>query len=169
MSPLVDTEERTIEDASFAEVVEIEAGHERDVFPEVVHSNAYEVKYTCLLIPRFPAHQLVGDIADYLPQWLQQICISHGWRLEYAEVSPTHFEWIISVLVSVPPARFMGTITRQTSQMIFSEFGRLRREVLSDEFWAKGYLVVMGDEPFPDEMTRKFIRMVRHQQGLDSF
>jgi REP element-mobilizing transposase RayT len=137
-----------------------------DVLLEPVNPESYDLSYTCLLIPRFPSHQLKGDLADYLPQWLQQICVSYGWQLEFTTVDPDYFQWALRVPPSVPPGHFMQVIRYQTSDFILSNFGRIRRENLSNDFWAPGYLVVLGTRPHPKEMIEQYIRLTRRQQGL---
>ena len=138
------------------------------VLLEPVHSESYDLSYTCLLIPRFPSHQLKGDLADFLPQWLQQICISFGWRLEFVTVDPNYFQWSISVLPATPPGRFMQQIRYDTSALIMENFGRIKQENLSNDFWAPGYLVVLGTRPHPKEMVEQYIRLTRRQQGLNT-
>jgi REP element-mobilizing transposase RayT len=151
------------------EVKEIEVSDSgQDVQLEPVHSESYNLSYTCLLIPRFPGHQLKGDLADLLPQWLQQVCISFGWNLEFITVHPDYFQWAILVPPSTPPGHFMQQIRYELSKMILSHFGRIKRENLSKDFWAPGYLVVLGTRPHPEEMIRQYIRLTRRQQGLNT-
>jgi REP element-mobilizing transposase RayT len=140
----------------------------QDILLEPVYPDFYNLSYTCLLIPRFPSHQLKGDLADYLPQWLQQVCISFGWRLEFITVHPDYFQWAILVPPSTPPGHFMQQIRYDTSEMILSNFGSIRKENLSNDFWAPGYLVVLGTRPHPEEMISQYIRLTRRQQGLST-
>lgn len=140
-----------------------------DVLLEPVYPDSYDLSYTCLLIPRFPSHQLKGDLADYLPQWLQQICISYGWRLEFITVNPDYLQWALWVAPSTPPSHFMQQIRFDLSSMIFSNFGRVKKENLSKDFWAPGFLVVLGTRPHPEEMIRQYILLSRRQQGLNKF
>ena len=140
----------------------------QDNLLEPVDSDLYNISYTCLLTPRFPSHQLRGDLADYLPEWLQKICISYGWRLEFITVQVDYFQWAILVPPSTPPVRFMQQIRYDTSEMILSNFGHIRKENLSNDFWAPGYLVVLGTRPHPEEMISQYIRLTRRQQGLNT-
>jgi REP element-mobilizing transposase RayT len=133
---------------------------------EPMRSDSYDLSYTCLLIPRFPSHQLKGDLVDFLSQWLQQICLSYGWRLEFTTINPDYFQWGFHVNVSVTPARFIHTIRSETSKFILSNFGRIAKDNLSNDFWAPGHLVVLGIRPHPDEMIVQYIRLTRRQQGL---
>jgi len=138
----------------------------QDVLLEPIHYDSYDLSYTCLLIPRFPSHQLKGDLAEYTQQWLQQICISFGWRLEFITVLPDYFQWMLHVAPSIPPGHFMQVIRTETSKLILSNFGHIRQENPSNDFWAPGYLVVLGTRPHPSEMIKQYIRLTRRQQGL---
>ncbi len=140
----------------------------RDILLEPVYPESYNLSYTCLLIPRFPSHQLRGDLADYLHQWLPQICISYSWSLEFIIVHPDYFQWAICVPPSTPRGLFMQQIRDDTSEMIFSTFGHIRMENLSNDFWALGNLVVLGTRPHPEEMISQYIRLKRIQQGLNT-
>lgn len=166
------TQEKLKEDYPFSlfqtkEVKEIEVpDSNQDVLLEPVYPESYNLSYTCLLIPRFPSHQLKGDLADLLPQWLQQVCISYGWSLEFITVHPDYFQWAIIVTPSTSPSYFMQHIRYETSKMILSHFGQIKRENLSNDFWAPGYLVVLGTRPHPEDMIRQYLRLTRSQQGL---
>jgi REP element-mobilizing transposase RayT len=133
-----------------------------------VNLELYSLSYTCLSIPRFPSHQLKGDLADYLSQWMQQICISYGWRLEFITVQPEYFQWAMVVPPSTSPSRFMQQIRNDTSKMILAAFGHISKENLSNDFWAPGYLVVLGTRPHLVEMISQYIRLTRRQQGLNT-
>ncbi|MBM3179078.1 MAG: hypothetical protein FJZ86_01855 [Chloroflexi bacterium] len=143
------------------------ADSNQDIELEVVNPDSYNLSYTCLLIPRFPSHQLKGDLADYLHQWLPQICISYSWRLEFIAIQPDYFQWAICVPPSTIRGHFMQQIRYDTSEMIFSNFGHIRSENLSNDFWAPGNLVVLGTRPHPEEMISQYIHLIRIQQGLN--
>ncbi|MDO8754389.1 MAG: transposase [Anaerolineales bacterium] len=140
-----------------------------EILLEPVYPESYDLSYTCLLIPRFPSHQLRGDLADYLPQWLEQICISYGWRLKFITVSEEYLQWAIGVSPTTTPDNFMHQIRHDTSDSILSNFGRIRKENLSNDFWAPGYLVVLGTRPHPEEMIAEYIFLTRRIQGLVTF
>lgn len=140
----------------------------QDVIFETVQSDSYTLSYTCLLIPRFPGHQLKGDLADMLPDWLRTICVSFGWKMEFVTVEHDYLQWGMFVNASTSPALFMRVIRQELSREIMSNFGRISRENLSGDFWADGHLVVLGIRPHPQQMIHQYIRMIRKQQGFDS-
>lgn len=141
-----------------------EEKNEQIVFEQYI-PNLYDLSYTCLLIPRFSSHYLMGDLGDRLPVWMKQICISFGWRLEYLSIRPDYFHWILQVPPATSTAYFMRIIRQQTSLQIFEEFPRIKKENMSNDFWAQGYLIYFGSHPHPTEMIRQFIRQTRQQQG----
>lgn len=139
---------------------------DENVLLEPIFPESYDLSYTCLVIPRFPSAILRGDLAVNLPQWLQQICISYGWRLGFTNVHTEYFQWAIRVSPSVPPGYFMQVIRHETSAFTFEYYPRLKKAKLMDDFWAPGYLVILGMRPHPAQMVEQFIRLTRRQQGL---
>ncbi len=139
---------------------------DENVLLEPISPESYDLSYTCLIIPRFPQHILRGDIAGYMPKWLQQICISYGWRLGFTNVQPEYFQWAIRVSPSVPPGYFMQVIRHETSAFTFEYFPKFKKENLMKDFWAPGYLVILGMRPHPPQMVDQFTRLTRRQQGI---
>ena len=137
-----------------------------EVIFESVSRNPYDLSYACLMIPRFPNHYLIGDLADDLYDWMKQIFIAFGWRLDYLSVRPNHLEWIIRVAPTVSPAYFMSVIRRQTSQEILDNFPRIKKENRSKDFWALGYLVIVSTSPLPEKMVKDFVQLTRQHQGI---
>lgn len=135
-----------------------------NVLLEPIYPESYDLSYTCLLIPRLPSHHLQGDMAVRLPQWLQQICASFNWRIEFVTVNPDYFQWGLRVIPSTQTGQFMQEIRNVTSQLILSTFENIRNENSTNDFWASGYLVVLGTRPHPKEMIEQYIRLSRRQQ-----
>ncbi len=132
---------------------------------EPVARKPYDLSYACLLIPRFSAHYLIGDIAESLREWMHQICISFAWRLDDLRIRPEYMQWVLYVPPATPPTRCIRTVREHTSRQIFEDFPHIRRENLSKDFWAPGYLVLVGPMPHPSDMINEFISLTRQQQG----
>ncbi|MBI5354070.1 MAG: IS200/IS605 family transposase [Chloroflexi bacterium] len=127
------------------------------------HPQSSEISYTCFLIPRLPSHQLQGDLAERLPQWVQQICASFNWQVEFVTVNADYFQWGLQVTPSTQIDQFMRDIRQKTSELILSTFEQIRNENSVNDFWAPGYLVVLGTRPHPKEMIERYIRLSRRQ------
>jgi len=134
---------------------------------EAVSPALYHLSYACLLVPRFTSHHLIGDIADRLSEWLPQICIAFGWRLEYLAVRPEYLQWVVNVPPATAPARIMHVIGRQASERIFTEFPRLRKENPSGDFWAPGYVIIGSAQPLPSQLIRDYMEQIRRRQGIE--
>jgi REP element-mobilizing transposase RayT/DNA-binding response OmpR family regulator len=122
--------------------------------------------YACLLIPRFDHHHLVGDFVDRLNEWVPQVCVAFGWRLEHIAVRPEYLQWVTRVPPSTAPGYIMRIVRQQTSDRIFAEFPRYKVENPSGDFWAPGYLIMGSSQPHPQKLVREFIKQTRARQGL---
>lgn len=125
----------------------------------------YDLTYACLLVPRFSSHHLTGDLAVRISEWIPNICIAFGWRLEYISVRPDYLQWVVNVPPSTSPGYLMRKMRKQTSEKIFEEFSRLKKENPSGVFWAPGYLIMGGSQPHPSKLVKDYIRSTRERQG----
>ena len=125
----------------------------------------YHLNYACLLVPRFSSHYLAGDLAARLGEWLPNICIAFGWRLEFQAVRPEYMQWVVSVPPNTSPGYLMRIMRQQTSEKIFSDFPRLKKENPSGDFWAPGYLIMGGMQPHPQQLVKDYIKQTRQRQG----
>ncbi|MGE5373665.1 MAG: IS200/IS605 family transposase [Bacteroidota bacterium] len=135
------------------------------VMLEPASAGYYNLTYACLLVPRFSSHYLTGDVSDRLSEWLPQICIAFGWRLEYLAVRPEYIQWVVNVPPSASPGYLMRVMRQQTSEKIFTEFTRLKKENPSGDFWAPGYLIMGGTQPHPPQLVKDYIKQTRSRQG----
>ena len=136
------------------------------VLPEQIYPESNNISYTCLLIPCLRSHQLKGKLAECLPQWLHQICTSYNWQIEFFVVNPDFFQWGVRVNSLTQTGQFMKEIRHGTSELILSTFEHIRNENLTNDFWAPGYLVVLGTRPQPKELIERYICMARRPQDF---
>ncbi len=136
------------------------------VLAEPGTAGMYDLTYACLLLPRFGKHHLTGDLAERLSEWMPNISVAFGWRLEYISVRPDYLQWVINVPPTASPGYLMRIIRKQTSDLIFDEFPRLKRENPSGDFWAPGYLIMGGSQPHPSQLVMDYIQRTRERQGM---
>jgi len=125
-----------------------------------------DLSYACLLVPRFDTHHLVGDAADRLTEWVPQICMAYGWRLEHIAIRPDYLQWVARVPPATAPGHVMRVVRQQTSDRLFNEFPRFKKDNPSGDFWAPGYLIMGSSQPHPQPLVRNFIKQTRERQGL---
>ena len=135
------------------------------VMLDPISPGLYNLTYACLLVPRFSSHYLTGDISDRMSEWLPNICIAFGWRLEYLAVRPEYVQWVVNVPPATSPGYLMRIMRQQTSEKIFVEFPRMKKENPSGDFWAPGYLIMGGTQPHPPQLVKDYIKQTRSRQG----
>ncbi|MDD2921530.1 MAG: transposase [Anaerolineales bacterium] len=135
---------------------------------EPTSAGLYHLTYACLLVPRFSTHYIIGDLADRLGEWMSNLCVAFGWRLEYLSVRPEYLQWVVNVQPNTSPGYLMRIVRQQTSEKIFDEFPRLSKENPSHDFWAPGYLIMGGSQPHPPQLVKDYINQTRQRQGQES-
>ncbi len=139
----------------------------RQVVLEPVHAGSpYDLSYACLLIPRFGAHRLRGDVVPFLRELMFNVCQSFGWRLDYIMIRPEFLQYVISAPASTPPARSIRTIREITSRRIFEDYPHYQDQNMGGDFWAAPYLVIFGSNPHTPENIVEFIRVTRQGQSV---
>ncbi len=132
---------------------------------EPVLSGMYDLTYACLLVPRFNTHHLTGDLSEGLSNWMPNISIAFGWRLEYLSIRPDYLQWVVNVPPTTSPGYLMRIMRKQTSEKIFRDFPRKMDENPSGDFWAPGYLIMGGSQPHPSKLVEDYIQRTRQRQG----
>lgn len=146
----------------------------REELPEsLIEFNAVKagfscLNYTCVLVPRFPQHFLVGDLAKRLSEWLPQLAIAFGWRLERLSVRPQYIQWTIIVDPTIAPNMLIRLVRRETSKRLFKLWPDYELENPSKDFWAPGYLILSGYCPPNREALSDFVQQTRVRQGIRS-
>jgi REP element-mobilizing transposase RayT len=137
-----------------------------DIEVEPVSPSMYNLTYACVLIPRFPHHHLTGEVAKYLSEWITQLSVAFGWRLEHLSLRPDYMQWLVNVPPNTSPGYLMRTIRQHTSRRMFIEFPDMERDNPSGDFWAPGYLILGNPQPPPATLVQEFIANTRQRQGL---
>ena len=146
----------------------VDSNENNKVLFEPVFDSPYNLSYACLLIPRFHNHYLVGDLAECLHIWMQQICISYDWRLDYIYLQPEYMQWLIDAPVSTSPVQIIRAIRQQTSKNIFEDFPKYKKQNVGKDFWAPAHLVIVGKQLHSAQIVQEFILLTRQQQAAGS-
>jgi len=124
--------------------------------------------YTCILVPDLNEFSLSSEITSRLIEWMPKLCQAYGWQLEKLSIQPTYMQWTVRVTPGISQGFIVRKIRLQTSIRMFDEFPELKKDNLSGNFWAKGYLVVSGSEPPPAELLDDFIQRNSHPRDSSS-
>lgn len=140
----------------------------RKLVVEPTTAGLYHLTYACLLVPRFSSHFIAGDLSERMDEWLPNVCVAFGWRLEYLAIRPEYLQWVVNVQPNTSPGYLMRIMRQQISEKIFHEFPRFKKENPSGDFWAPGYLIMGGTQPHPPQLVRDYIRQTRQRQGQEA-
>ncbi|MFH1635084.1 MAG: transposase [Chloroflexota bacterium] len=138
----------------------------REIELEPETPTLHNLTYACVLVPRLPQHHLVSDLAIQLNQWVNQVSLIFGWRLEHLSIRPNYLHWVAFIPPATSPGYMVRNLRQYTSQQIFAEFSRLELENPSGDFWAPGYLIVNGQDSLPQQVVQEFIGKTRASQGV---
>jgi len=127
-----------------------------------------DIGYTFLLVPRMPAHRLLGELAIALEEDMRQLSMAFGWRLERMVIQTETLQWGARVTPSTSPSRLVRLIRKHTSQRLFARFPQLERDNPSGDFWAPGYLVMSSTRPLPAQVVKSFVQQTRLNQGASA-
>ncbi len=137
-----------------------------EIVLESVSPSVYNLNYACVLIPRFSEHFLTGTRASRLSDWVSQLCLAFGWRLEQLSIRPEYIQWIVNVPPSTSPGYLIRIIRQHTSRRMFTDFPQLESTNASGDFWAPGYLIMNGNQAPPVNLIKDFISNSRNRQGV---
>ncbi len=124
------------------------------------------LNYACLLIPRMPRHKIIGSIRSRLEQWVRDVAIASGWRLDYLTIRPEYLQWIASAPPNLAPLTIIRQVENYTSTLIFQEFPQFALENPSQHFWAPGYVLASEFDPFTPAVIGGFTDHIRQAQGI---
>lgn len=125
----------------------------------------YSLYLSCTLVSRIPAHTINGPLSTLLIDWVKNLCLAFGWRLEQISLGEEFLSWVVSLPPGTSPAAHLKTIRQKTSRSIFETFPYLERENPSGDFWAPGYMISSSPDLPNSDTIDAFIRQTRCQQG----
>lgn len=105
--------------------------------------------YHILLVPRFPAHRLVGPLAEPLEDWVREICLAWDWGFESAQVDSQYLLASISLPEEEAPADAVSVLRQELSRRLLEQFEPLRTTLRAGQFWARRHLTASGSPPNP--------------------
>jgi REP element-mobilizing transposase RayT len=125
------------------------------------------LNYTSVLLPRFPTQFLAGELAEWLGEWLPQLCVAYGWRIERISIRPHYIQLTVQVPPTVSPGYMVRILREETSRRILKNQPELLVNNPANDFWAPGYLVMSGFLPPTQQMLEEYIQQTRRRQGLE--
>jgi len=124
------------------------------------------LSYTFFFLPKLPNHFLSGSFAKKLGEWLPDLSLAFGWRLEKITIRPLYLSCTISASPNVAPGKIINRIRKETSKKILNTFPEFFENNPSKDFWAQGYLLINGNFTPSSRIIIDYIRQIRNYQGI---
>jgi len=134
---------------------------------EFIPDALYNLTYSCLLIPRFASPHHTSDREKKIEEYIKNIHISYGWRLEQLEIQPEYLRWASSFPPNITPSKHIEKIRKETSRLLFEDFPTLKRENLNGDYWAPGYLILGGKNSISNQLVLAFLKRNRQKYGVN--
>jgi len=134
---------------------------------EFIPDALYNLTYSCLLIPRFASPHHTSDRELKIEEYIKNVHISYGWRLEQLEVQPEYLRWASSFPPTITPSKHIEKIRKEISRLLFEDFPTLKKENLNDDYWAPGYLIVGGKNLISNQLVLAFLKRNRQKYGVN--
>jgi len=131
---------------------------------EEVHPEVILLSYTFFLIPEVPSFELTGELAELLPDWLKEICVSNGWKLDFVTVDPKYLQWALSVPTVVATLQVIKQVRSKLTEHILDTVNEAIELKDPTDLWAHGYLLLHGLHPHSNEVIEQYVRLIREQQ-----
>lgn len=131
---------------------------------EAQHEARYHLPFTAVLIPLLQAHRLEDTLAEKVRTWVEDICIAWGWRAEDVQTSPDYLRLKLNLSPNTAPSTAIEHIASALSEQILATNPKLSKDLPSDQFWAKHYLLIAGEE-IGSERIHTFVQAARQDPG----
>jgi REP element-mobilizing transposase RayT len=121
------------------------------------------VSLFAVLLPRFPEHELTGELSDRLRVWTMRLCLAWDWTAERIDVRPDRLEITLVLPPEESPAHAIQELRDGLSERVLRAFPELLTDLPSHRFWASSYLLRAGPPP-PAQDVDVFIQATRRAQ-----
>ena len=122
----------------------------------------YELKYHIVWVPKYRAHILGGEVAQYLEEIFNRIAEEYGFWVEIMVVKEDHVHIFIEAPPRYSPARMVQILKSISAREMYKKFPKMRKEMWSGEIWNDGYFIrSVGDKATAD-MMKKYIEYQKH-------
>ena len=99
----------------------------------------------------------MGGIKDRVKELFYQIAEQFDFEIDRCEIAEEH----VHVLLSFPPrysiSKVVGIIKSISSNKIFAEFPKIKKQLWAGHLWEQGYFVRTVGEQMTDDVIRRYI------------
>jgi hypothetical protein len=115
------------------------------------------LRFSLVLVPRFPEHRLAGGMVEALKAWTHRLCLAWDWHAEFVDVRPDRLALTLTLGPEVAPAQAVQQLRDGLAARLLQTYPHLSADLPSGRFWASPFLLTNGTLP-PDVEVADFIQ-----------
>jgi len=120
---------------------------------------------TFYLVPGQDSHEILGDLAQKLRNWLPEICSRYGWQLAFFSVRPDYIRWTLHDFPEVLTREMLKIIRTETSTRLFADYPELKQEIADGDYWSQGYLMDTQNREFSTQALLAYVSKARSRSA----
>ena len=124
----------------------------------------FDLKYHLVWIPKYRRHVLVGEVARYTKEVLQQIADEYEFVVDTMEVMEDHVHVFLEAPPRYSPARVVQIMKSISGREVFKRFPELKNKFWSGELWSDGYFVRSVGDRVTADLIRRYIEYQVQEQ-----
>lgn len=117
----------------------------------------FDLKYHLVWMPKYRRHVLVGEVARYTKEVLQQIADEYEFTIDTMEVMEDHVHVFLEAPPRFSPAKVVQIMKSISGREVFKRFPKLRESFWSGELWSDGYFVRSVGDRVTANLIRRYI------------
>ena len=123
----------------------------------------YELKYHLVWVPKYRAHVLDNEVAQYVKEVFEQIAEEYEFQIDTMEVMAYHVHVFIEAAPSHAPADVVQILKSISAREVFRKFPKMRTAMWSGMIWGDGYFVRSVGDKVTADVIRKYIQYQKHE------
>lgn len=124
----------------------------------------FDLKYHLVWIPKYRRHVLVGEVARYTKEVLQQVAEEYEFTIDTMEVMEDHVHVFLEAPPRYSPAKVVQIMKSISGREVFKRFPKLREKFWSGELWSDGYFVRSVGDRVTADLIRRYIEYQVQEQ-----
>lgn len=99
----------------------------------------YRCQYHIVFAPKYRRKEIYGQLKKDIGEILRKLCEQNGVEILEAEACVDHIHMLVSILLYLSIAQFMGFLKGKSSLMNFDRHANLKYKYGARNFWCRGY------------------------------
>ncbi len=123
----------------------------------------YDLKYHLVWVPKYRAHILGGEVAQYLKEVFRDIAEEYEFWIDTMEVMEAHVHIFVEALPRYSPSRLVQILKSISAREVFKKFPKVKDQMWSGMIWNDGYFARSAGDKVTADVIREYIEYQEHE------